>query len=800
MADNIHKIVVEADTSKAIDELKKLSDAMKNYSLSTGKVVSSNSSLSSSFSSLSGIASKLGIALTGAGIVSGLYSLGKAALTSSSQVEQIGVSFEVFTGSAETAKNMLMQLKDQALKSPMQFQDITKGAQTLLGYGLTAQQVIPITKMLGDISGGNADKFGRLSLAFGQVVAAGRLMGQETRQMINAGFNPLQAISDKTGKSMAQLTQDMKNGKISVNDVAQAFVYATSEGGRFFGMAEKQALTVGGALNKLSESIFFATADLGAYGAKVLNLGGIINSLTTYMNNLTQVVKPLLDNFKQGTFIGDLLGKIFTRLSGLIIVAVKAFDYLLIAINKIGEGLRFLGDLLTRLYPHLAKVFTSIFDWTGKLIDNVGKNAATSKSINNISESLVSMRKELEELEAKRELQLKINPLMVDETTKKINKLKQDIAILESTTAKKTAVSGFSTTPTGVGGDEMNKAEKAKYDKLVEQARLGYTEINKQMRTGFETRLEIFDRYAKEELDKFRKYNIDTIKVEKAQWAMRQTIAKVESQKLDNLVNRNSGSGSLQNLREAMNKLFTRDAERSQRISSPLERTMSMFSGRTMDTYIKNLASNANKFNLAIDEFVVNDNQSKIATYAQSLTSSLQDFSVNLYSGFANLAGAALSGITSFEDAISRVGSLFLNLVGDLLIQMGTSAIKLGTSAEAIKAVLSSLGVPGGGFAAIAIGTAAVAAGSLLKSMATKTENAIDAKNQALADKANSKINTKLPSAGARTSGTSYQYGGSSYSTQSIKLSIDLTGAITASPTGYNINKSMETVLRVTGR
>jgi hypothetical protein len=50
------------------------------------------------------------------------------------------------------------------------------------------------------------------------------------------------------------------------------------------------------------------------------------------------------------------------------------------------------------------------------------------------------------------------------------------------------------------------------------------------------------------------------------------------------------------------------------------------------------------------------------------------------------------------------------------------------------------------------------------------------------------------------TSGSSYQYGGASYSTQSLKLSIDLTGAITATQTGYQINKSLETTLRVTGR
>ncbi len=56
------------------------------------------------------------------------------------------------------------------------------------------------------------------------------------------------------------------------------------------------------------------------------------------------------------------------------------------------------------------------------------------------------------------------------------------------------------------------------------------------------------------------------------------------------------------------------------------------------------------------------------------------------------------------------------------------------------------------------------------------------------------------PSVSSKASGSSYAYGGSSYSTQSIRMMVDLTGSITATPTGYSINKSFETTLRVTGR
>lgn len=53
-------------------------------------------------------------------------------------------------------------------------------------------------KMLGDIAMGNKDRLASLSLSFSQVKATGFLMGQDLLQMVNVGFNPLEAISRKT--------------------------------------------------------------------------------------------------------------------------------------------------------------------------------------------------------------------------------------------------------------------------------------------------------------------------------------------------------------------------------------------------------------------------------------------------------------------------------------------------------------------------------------------------------------------------------------------------------------------------
>ena len=102
---------------------------------------------------------------------------------------------------------------------------------------------------------GDSQKFGSLTLAFSQMSAAGRLMGQDLNQMINAGFNPLQVISEKTGKSIAQLKKEMESGAISFQMVADAFSSATAEGGKFHGMIEKSADGIRNAQNQLTGAI-----------------------------------------------------------------------------------------------------------------------------------------------------------------------------------------------------------------------------------------------------------------------------------------------------------------------------------------------------------------------------------------------------------------------------------------------------------------------------------------------------------------------------------------------------------------
>jgi tape measure domain-containing protein len=791
MANNtvVHSVEFTGDASKlqaaCAQAAQAVSSLGNSMSANNANINSVSTSLSNMTTKVSSLFAGIGIALSATSFIN----FAKSAVQTSASLEQLSISFEVFTGSIEVADIMLAKLKDQALNSPMQFQDITKGAQILMQYGLTAEQVIPISKMLGDVSGGNADKFNRLALAFGQVNAAGRLMGQEARQMINAGFNPLQAISEKTGESMASLSKRMHDGQISVQEVGNAFTYATSEGGRFFGMADKQSQTLQGQFNKLEESITFAMAELGTAISDNLQLGDTISYISEQVNQLTDSLKNLNS---EGTNTSPILSLI-NLLAKATIVSIDSLknsviflkDSFNLFISENSGVILFFKNVLSGIeivaekIPVLGKYVNELSDYWTNFYDKGSKELPISIQIENLKNDIF-------ELQKNPNINLKFGLVNSKQVSDKILELQRDLSELIFKGSSKDL--NLNNMPAGAEASSMSKTEKAKYDKLAEQARLGYTNINNQVRLFSESKLEMFDRYAKEELDKLKQAGLDTTRVQQSQFDARKKLVQQETAKLSALIVNNTTPEGLKN---SLARMVEEQTKSIKKIFKSIDESIAENKIDAKD-FIPTLDST--EFEFAVNEFVNNDNINKIKNYSNAMGSALQDFGVNIFAGFANIAGSALAGINTFGDAIAQVGSMFLNLVGDLLIQMGTSAIKLGISAEAIEKVLKAIGLPGGGIAAIAAGTLAVAAGSILKGMATKTDGAITAKSSG------GQVSVKSGGSSGMTTGSAYSYGGSSYSAQTIRLAIDLTGSITSTQTGYQINKSLETVLRVTGR
>jgi tape measure domain-containing protein len=216
----------------------------------TGGLANAGKSITSIFQNIGDAAMKYGKILGVAGTVAGGF-----AIKTASDLQSLSTNFETLTGSAEAGRKVFMDLKKMGATTPFEVADLAKATQTMLSFGISAEDAQKNLNMLGDISMGNKDKLAGLTLAFSQVESTGRLMGQDLLQMINQGFNPLTIISQKTGRSMKDLKKDMEDGKITVEMVKDAFKTATSEGGLFYKGMDRGAKTLSGTFSTLMDNI-----------------------------------------------------------------------------------------------------------------------------------------------------------------------------------------------------------------------------------------------------------------------------------------------------------------------------------------------------------------------------------------------------------------------------------------------------------------------------------------------------------------------------------------------------------------
>lgn len=254
------------------------------------------------------------------GVTTPLALLGARAIKTAMEFEDLRTSFEVLTGSAEQAVELFDELRKFSASTPFETKDLADATKTMLAFGITVEDSQEYLRMLGDVSLGNSEKLKGLTLAFAQVQSAGKLMGQDLMQMINQGFNPLQALSQKTGKSIGELKEEMSRGAITADMVAEAFKIATSQGGAFFGGMEKGSATLSGVFSTLQDNVTGALGELGEEIVKVFDLKQLVKDVTKKLQEFTKAFTNMSDEVKRRIIgIATIIG-----VGGPLLIAISA--------------------------------------------------------------------------------------------------------------------------------------------------------------------------------------------------------------------------------------------------------------------------------------------------------------------------------------------------------------------------------------------------------------------------------------------------------------------------------------------
>lgn len=187
---------------------------------------------------------------------------------SNAEMEQYTTSLEVMLGSAEKASAMIAEMREFAAKTPLTLDNVISSGTMLMSYGVDESNLIGTMTKLGDLASGNAEKMDRITLAYGQMLAKGKVTGEELRQMAEAGV-PLQtALAESIGVTGEEFSKMVSKGEVGIDALNKAITELTTGDGKFAGMMEKQSQTMQGMLSTMQDNIteFFRKMGEGAFG------------------------------------------------------------------------------------------------------------------------------------------------------------------------------------------------------------------------------------------------------------------------------------------------------------------------------------------------------------------------------------------------------------------------------------------------------------------------------------------------------------------------------------------------------
>lgn len=248
-----------------------------------------------------------------------------------SEFELQRVSLRALTQDTNFANELFEKIKASAVESPFSVKDMISYTKQLAAYRVENENLYETMNMLADVSAGLGVDMSRLILAYGQVKAASVLRGQELRQFTEAGI----PLVDELAKKFTQLRGEVvttgevfeliSKREVPFAMVADIFKDMTEEGGRFYKMQEKQAESLYGVYENLSDKIQIALNKIGesnrglliSVGKGLASLADNLSSLISGMN----VALPALALYKVSLWG---LNKYYATLSVSALAAAKS--------------------------------------------------------------------------------------------------------------------------------------------------------------------------------------------------------------------------------------------------------------------------------------------------------------------------------------------------------------------------------------------------------------------------------------------------------------------------------------------
>lgn len=292
-----HDMVVRmlADSKQYLSEMRKMqAETRKARSL----VGESASFIKHAFASMTGFLGRDVIVGTIRGIVGGMQAIVGAGWEMATSLEDTTLQFEVMTGSAQTARDLMKQLYTYAAKTPFQFQETFNAAQILMASGMDAKQILPWLKALGDLSNRGNRSLPQVAEIYAKIASNVKLTGEELRQLHRMGLPFKGALANVMGVRAEDISQLAEEGKIGIGEFQRAIENMVGRGGLFSGMTERLSQTLSGVWSTLKDSFDMVSGQLVQSLAEIFDIKSWAKWGTQLGDWLVQVIKDWTPKIK----------------------------------------------------------------------------------------------------------------------------------------------------------------------------------------------------------------------------------------------------------------------------------------------------------------------------------------------------------------------------------------------------------------------------------------------------------------------------------------------------------------------
>lgn len=228
---------------------------------------------------------------------------GGAAIASAAKFEKLKTTLNVLTGSAEKGAKAFADLVEFSSKTPFQLDELVKANNTMMGFGIASEDALKHLQAIGDIAAVSGGDLQGITVAFSQVAAAGRMMGQDLLQLINNGVPVIDMLSKSMGVAKSEIKELVSQGAVTFPVLLKAFQDATSEGGKFNNGMAILSNTLGGLGSTLKDNLNIAMAELGKQIVEAFDLKNKTKDFTEFIRELTKQFKSLSPETKRITII-----------------------------------------------------------------------------------------------------------------------------------------------------------------------------------------------------------------------------------------------------------------------------------------------------------------------------------------------------------------------------------------------------------------------------------------------------------------------------------------------------------------